>query len=67
MYNVFLAQTPFQLFNAVEAKNRFHLNQKNILIIINIKVHKINLKSISLSNSGAYLLTAIINDLYKEK
>jgi hypothetical protein len=35
MYNVFLAQTPFQLFNAVEAKNRFHLNQKNILIIIN--------------------------------
>ena len=34
MYNLFLVQTPFQLFNAVEAKNRFHLNDKNILIII---------------------------------
>ncbi|MBD3808716.1 MAG: hypothetical protein IE880_08395, partial [Epsilonproteobacteria bacterium] len=42
MYNLFLVQTPFQLFNAVEAKNRFHLNQKNILIII----HKGNQKNL---------------------
>lgn len=34
MNNVFLVQTPFQLFNAIEAKNRFHPNDKNILIII---------------------------------
>lgn len=42
MYNLFLVQTPFQLFNAVEAKNRFHLNQKNILIVI----HKGNQKNL---------------------
>jgi len=42
MYNLFVVQTPFQLFNAVEAKNRFHLNQKNILIII----HKGNYKNL---------------------
>lgn len=34
MYNLFLVQTPFQLFNAIEAKNRFHHDEKNILIII---------------------------------
>lgn len=34
MHNLFLVQTPFQLFNAIEAKNRFHSNEKNILIII---------------------------------
>jgi hypothetical protein len=34
MHNLFLVQTPFQLFNAIEAKNRFHPNDKNILIII---------------------------------
>lgn len=41
MYNLFLVQTPFQLFNATEAKNRFHTNEKNILIII----HKGNQKN----------------------
>ena len=41
MYNLFLVQTPFQLFNAIEAKNRFHHNEKNILIII----HKGNKKN----------------------
>lgn len=35
MYNIFLVQTPFQLFNAIEAKNRFDKNEKNILILIN--------------------------------
>lgn len=34
MYNLFLVQTPFQLFNTIEAKNRFHAKEKNILLII---------------------------------
>ena len=34
MHNLFLVQTPFQLFNVIEVKNRFHTNEENILIII---------------------------------
>jgi len=34
MYNLFLIQTPFQLFNATEAAHRFHEEEKNILIFI---------------------------------
>jgi len=47
MYNLFLVQTPFQLFNAIEAKNRFHKNEKNILIII----HKGNEKNLNQINT----------------
>lgn len=46
MHNLFLVQTPFQLFNAIEAKNRFHTNEKNILIII----HKGNQKNLDQIN-----------------
>lgn len=34
MTNIFLVQTPFQVFNAIEAKQRFHKDEYNILIII---------------------------------
>lgn len=29
--NLFIARTPLQLFNCIEAKNRFHVNEKNVL------------------------------------
>ena len=29
--NIFIAKTPLQLFNSIEAKNRFHKNETNIL------------------------------------
>ena len=32
--NIFIVRTPFQLFNAIEAKNRFHAEDENILLII---------------------------------
>lgn len=35
--NIFIIRTPFQLFNVIEAKNRFHKNEKNFLIIIDNK------------------------------
>jgi hypothetical protein len=46
MYNLFLVQTPFQLFNSIEAKNRFHKDEKNILIVIN-KGNEKNLNQIT--------------------
>lgn len=46
MKNIYLVQTPFQLFNAIEAKNRFHANEKNILLII----HKGNQKNLDQIN-----------------
>lgn len=33
--NLFIIFTPFQLFNALEAKNRFHSHEHNILLFIN--------------------------------
>ena len=32
--NLFIVFTPFQLFNVLEAKNRFHKNDNNILLFI---------------------------------
>jgi hypothetical protein len=32
--NIFIVRTPFQLFNAIEGKNRFHADENNLLLII---------------------------------
>ena len=40
--NIFFTRTPFQLFNAIEAKNRFHSKDYNILVYLYDKNNKID-------------------------